>query len=135
MQIPYLLDRSLLKNICAKTIKERKEGLNASASLMRNLQTRADKGEPTYVALYSNDIDGASTSKEATENALADVKQPVLSQVVRSNENQLPQQGTRMLMAVVWTTTAHSTKENGFQSLLASTQRVRPMMRKGRSSK
>ena len=58
-----ILDRSLLNNLRAKTIKERKEGLHASASLMRNLQTREDKGELTYVALYSNAIDGASTIK------------------------------------------------------------------------
>ena len=112
-----ILDRSLLNNLRAKTIKERKERLNASASLMRSLQARANKGELTYVALYSNAIDGASTIKEATANALADVKRPLPSQVVHSNKKQLPQQGTRMLMAVVWTTTAALDKGKRFPEL------------------
>ena len=76
-----ILDRNLLNNLRAKTIKQRKEGLNASAALIRDLQARADNGELRYVALYSNVIDSKASLKQATANALADVKSPQPSQV------------------------------------------------------
>jgi hypothetical protein len=97
-----LLTKALLKNLRAKTIRQRLDGVNASAALMRDLQTRSDRGELRYVALYSGALKASQTPEEATIQALRDVKKPRLNQYVKSGEPQAP--GTRMLMGVVWVT-------------------------------
>ena len=125
-----ILDRNLLNNLRAKTIKQRKEGLNASAALIRDLQARAHNDELRYVALYSNVIDSKASLKQATANALADVKSPQPSQVVRSGSRQeLRQHGTRMLMRVVRATTAALAKCARFPELASMTPLARPTMK------
>jgi hypothetical protein len=73
-----LIDTALLNNLRAKTLAQRRDGMNSSGALIRNLQAAADRGELQYVALFSNSI---NTKKvvEATAQALKDVSRPTSS--------------------------------------------------------
>ena len=98
------LSNALLNNIKAKTAKDRMAGLNASAALMRDLQTRAEKGEIEYVAIFSSIINTKNVEK-ATKQALNDVKCPLASQFVHgsaSSPASVMDQSKRILMGVVW---------------------------------
>ncbi len=55
-RVHVVIDPVLLNNLRAKTLKDRREGMNASAALIRNLQAAADRGELRYVALFSNSV-------------------------------------------------------------------------------
>ena len=93
----------LLNNLKAKTARERQDGLNASAALMRDLQARADRGEIEYVALFSSIINTKDVEK-ATLQALTDAKSPISTQFVYSSSktSQAIDYSKRILMGVVW---------------------------------
>ena len=99
------LSNALLNNLKAKTNKERQDGLNASAALMRDLQARADRGEIEYVALYSSIINTSHVEK-ATLQALRDAKSPISTQFVYSSHPRTNiDYSKRILMGVVWSET------------------------------
>jgi hypothetical protein len=93
-----------LNNLKATTQKQRQDGLNASAALIRDLQARADRGEVEYVALFGNIINTKSVQK-ATTQAFNDVKNSTSSQFLRGSSRDahtIVNQNNRILMGVVW---------------------------------
>ena len=109
---------ALLNNLRAKTLADRRAGLDASAALIRDMQRRADKGLIRFVALYSNIINTSDVLK-ATRQALSDVKSPIASQYYTGSRNSTFDQSKRMLMAVVWATVASLEKNARFTELVS----------------